>query len=56
MPLYDFQCTNEECKNKFESLVPVGTEVKPCPKCTKPAERKTSAGQRFHFNWFGDMY
>ena len=54
MPLYEFVCTDKKCKEKFESLVPMGTETKACPKCTKPAPRVTSTGQRFLFNYMAE--
>ena len=52
MPMYEYQCPNKKCRHKFEALVKMGVEEKPCPKCGTAAIHIPSAGQRFHFNWF----
>lgn len=43
MPLYNFQCTNEQC-NEFSKnqLVKMGTEEISCPKCGEVAKKALS--------------
>lgn len=43
MPIYDFQCSFEECEHIFEELVPIGKDCIKCPKCDWVAFRLVSA-------------
>lgn len=38
MPIYEFEC--ESCRNRFEELVPSGTESIACPKCGSERTRR----------------
>lgn len=39
MPYYNFKCTDEECGEKYDDLVKMGTSEVPCRKCGKPAKK-----------------
>lgn len=41
MPLYDYECQKEECKNVFEGFRPLAEIEVPhnCPKCDSPAKK-----------------
>lgn len=42
MPIYEFECG--ECGERFEQLVPAGTEAAPCPSCgAEGAKRRLSS-------------
>ncbi|HET6832118.1 MAG TPA: zinc ribbon domain-containing protein, partial [Solirubrobacterales bacterium] len=41
MPIYEFECAR--CGERFEELVPSGTEAQPCPACGAGAERQLSS-------------
>lgn len=39
MPIYDFECTNPDCKNVSEHVVNLGTSEVSCPACGSPAAK-----------------
>lgn len=39
MPMYTYECTNEECKEKTDSIEKYGTEDIECPKCKEKAQK-----------------
>jgi len=56
MPLYDFQCTNQDCGHEFEELVKLDdiddSGCVNCPECHMPAIRKISnPGHYKHRTW-----
>lgn len=48
MPLYSYICTNPECENHFDKIVPhFDTERRePCPKCGEPSDFTIPQGSR----------
>lgn len=53
MPIYEYQCTNGECKNMFEKLVgSINKICTKCPKCGYLSKRIMSVS---HFR-FGDKH
>lgn len=43
MPFYNFECTNEECKEKYKNeLVKMGTTEIECKKCGEVAKKTLS--------------
>lgn len=65
MPIYDFQCTNEQCKHEYDEYVPYqwsqDSETRPeveaflktlvCPKCGAQVKRIPSVNARMKGNW-----
>lgn len=54
MPIYDFVCTNPECKHEFEEFLTSNDfldSVHTCPKCGKPAKKVISTPARMKHNW-----
>jgi len=53
MPIFDFVCTNEECKHVIKDLlVPFNQDsMVQCPKCGKEAKKLPSLFGAFKQNW-----
>jgi putative FmdB family regulatory protein len=51
--IYEYQCVNEDCKNKFELIISTyeGSEHTSCPKCGSIANKIMSSSKyRYRFN------
>lgn len=53
MIMMDFQCTNEDCKHCFESLLDHKEEQEDmtCPLCGEKAERMITGLKAKHISW-----
>lgn len=46
MPIYEFECEDENCKSTVEVQVDMGVDSWNCPECKKPMKKLISAA-----NW-----